>query len=612
MSERRGGRRRSVVRHGLTALLLLALALPAGTARAQRPAPPTPGRDIAVEMRTEKRVALVIGNGAYAASPLRNPVNDARDVARALSALGFEVIARENASRTEMLRAVVDFGDRLAGGGVGLFYFSGHGIQVGGKNFMVPIGADMRSERYVSVDAVDVDTVLAQMDAAKNRLNIVILDACRDNPFGSRFRGVTRGLAPIDAPAGTLIAYATAPGRFARDGEGRNGVYTGALLTAVREPGLKLEDVFKRVTGTVRRQTGGEQVPWVASSVEGDFFFSLSAGTAAPPPVVAATPPPEPPRPTIREEIRQELGSLALSARLEGVEVFVGDQRVGATRSGRALVVENLVAGSHRLRARRGDRTWEREVQVVANQRTEVLIDIEPLRPEPPRTEDRAEMVLVPTGEFWMGSDTGGGEDEKPRHRVYLDAYSIDKYEVTNGLYGHFMAATGRAAPAYWTDNSFNGPTQPVVAVSWHDAEAYCKWAGKRLPTEAEWEKAARGTDGRTYPWGDQWDASRANSGESNLGKTAPVGSYADGASPYGAHDMAGNVWEWVADWYDKDYYKRSPERNPRGPDSGGSFVLRGGSWGSNPFDLRTAYRDDNTPDGRFNNIGFRCARGSQ
>jgi iron(II)-dependent oxidoreductase len=193
---------------------------------------------------------------------------------------------------------------------------------------------------------------------------------------------------------------------------------------------------------------------------------------------------------------------------------------------------------------------------------------------------------------------------------VHLDAYYVDKVPVTNALYERFMRAAGHGAPLYWTDSKWNGTTQPVVGVTWHDADAYCKWAGKRLPTEAEWEKAARGTDGRKYPWGDQWEASRANSLESNIGKTTPVGSYPSGASPYGALDMAGNVWQWVADWYDANYYLRSPERNPRGPDSGQYRVLRGGSWYSLPISLRAASRNNSTPDARHSVIGFRCARG--
>jgi formylglycine-generating enzyme required for sulfatase activity len=225
------------------------------------------------------------------------------------------------------------------------------------------------------------------------------------------------------------------------------------------------------------------------------------------------------------------------------------------------------------------------------------------------RADNGAEMVLVPAGEFWMGSDDGN-DDEKPRHRVDLDAYYIDRYEITNGLYQRFMEATHRGVPRFWSHSHLNGASQPVVGVSWHDAERYCRWVGKRLPTEAEWEKAARGDDGRTYPWGEQWDSSRANSKESQRIGPAPVGSYPSGVSPYGAYDMAGNVWEWVADWYVKDYYERSPRQNPRGPETGPWKALRGGSWGYLPSLLRTTSRLSIMPDLRNTVIGFRCANG--
>jgi formylglycine-generating enzyme required for sulfatase activity len=582
---------------------LMLFALTAAGASAQT-------RDLTVEaMRSEKRVALVIGNAGYAVGRLNNPVLDARAMAQTLRGLGFEVLAHENLDYRKMQRAVADFGEKISGGGVGLFYYSGHGLQVSGRNFLVPVDADIKSERYVPSETLDVDSVLAQMQEAKTRVNIVILDACRNNPFAQRFRGGSRGLAAIDAPAGTYMAYATAPGNVADDGDpGKNGVYTAELLRSLREPGLKIEDVFKRVRAGVLDRTGRRQNPWDASSLTGDFFFNLRTAVLAPPPV---------PKLEIQEEVRKQLGSLALSAKLDGVEVWLGDQRVGETTYGRALIVNNVPEGLHRLRATKaGHKDWQREVRVAANQRAELVIDIEPLRPDRPmaaRSDDGADMVVVPAGEFWMGSDDGF-PDEKPRHRVHLDGFYIAKYQTTNALYKRFMEATSRPAPGYWTNRDLNGATQPVVGVSWDEADAYCKWAGKRLPTEAEWEKAARGTDGRQYPWGDQWDAGRVSSRAGDPGgKPLPVGSYAKDASPYGVHDMAGNVWEWVADWYAMDYFRRSPERNPQGPESGGTRVMRGGSWGIVDSTVRSGIRlqSQRQPQRFAKFIGFRCARGA-
>ena len=221
---------------------------------------------------------------------------------------------------------------------------------------------------------------------------------------------------------------------------------------------------------------------------------------------------------------------------------------------------------------------------------------------------DGAEMMLVPAGPFSMGSEA---THAKPRHRVHLDHFYVDAMEVTNAQYTSFTNATKRAEPLYGNLKKFNGSSQPVVGVSWFDADAYCKWAGKRLPTEAEWEKAARATTGRSYPWGDKWDVSRAN-GENKLGATTPVGSYPNGVSPYGIHDMAGNVSEWIADWYSEDFYQRSPKENPQGPESGTERVVRGGSWFNPPYTLRSWYRSNSTPETRSNLIGIRCVRSAQ
>jgi uncharacterized caspase-like protein len=232
---------------------------------------------------SEKRVALVIGNSAYKTAPLANPVNDARAMAGKLRALGFEVHAYENLTQKEMNRATTKFGESLASGSVGLLFYAGHGMQVKGRNFLIPIDAEIRTEASVRNEAVDAEQVMEQMDAAKTALNIVILDACRNNPFERRFRGSSGGLASMDAPKGTLIAYATGPGKVASDGDGANGLYTSEILKVIEEPGLRIEDVFKRVRLNVARATNDEQLPWETSSLVGDFYFKPGQALPAAP-----------------------------------------------------------------------------------------------------------------------------------------------------------------------------------------------------------------------------------------------------------------------------------------------------------------------------------------
>ena len=284
--------------------------------------------------------------------------------------------------------------------------------------------------------------------------------------------------------------------------------------------------------------------------------------------------------------------------------------------------------------------------------------------------KDGAPMVLIPAGEFLMGSTTTTIEewskiddcgpakqcdlsDEFPQHAVMLDAFLIDKVEVSNGQYVKFVQAAKHRVPV-----NPNGPQDrsrnvweggkvppaaanlPVVNVDWHDAKAYCEWAGKRLPTEAEWEKGARGPDGQVFPWGPDWDRTLLNSAsmwaaqdlmsyeawsgwwdakgfelleaKTLAGVLKPGGSFPGGASPYGVHDMAGNVSEWVADWVGPDFYQASPDRNPTGPATGEKRALRGGSWYNHANGTRAALRRDAFPNHRANTIGFRCAKGAK
>ena len=221
----------------------------------------------------ERRVALVIGNSAYKQAPLVNPGNDARAMAQVLRESGFTVTELRNVNQAGMRRAIREFGDEITKGGVGLFFYAGHGMQIRGRNFLVPVGSDIEREDEVEDQAVDARLVLEKMASAKNPLNIVILDACRNNPFVSSFRSSIVGLAAMDAPAGTLVAFSTAPGQVAADGTGDNGLYTKHLVSYMREPGLKVEDVFKRVRSAVRQESGGRQTPWENTSLEADFYF---------------------------------------------------------------------------------------------------------------------------------------------------------------------------------------------------------------------------------------------------------------------------------------------------------------------------------------------------
>ena len=236
-------------------------------------------------------------------------------------------------------------------------------------------------------------------------------------------------------------------------------------------------------------------------------------------------------------------------------------------------------------------------------------------------------MVFVPAGEFLMGTsdadieqykvlfplrDISRFDNERPQRTVFVDAFYIDRTEVTNRQYKQFLAETGYEPKHYLDYLPYNAPDLPAAVLEWEDALAYAEWAGKRLPTEAEWEKAARGTDGRFWPWGNEWDATKL-SGNDGTGlkdgykQTAPVAQFPQGASPYGALDMAGNLWEWVSDWYDADYYRKNPNNvNPQGPETGDGHVLKGGGWAENLDFTRCANRLGGNPGSLLR--GFRCA----
>ena len=224
-----------------------------------------------------KRIALVVGNANYKVRPLKNSVNDADDVSRSLKASGFEVIVLRDATLSQMRTAVRQFGDRLINNDVGLVYYSGHGVEVKGRNYFIPVNADIQREDEIADQGLDVSLILEKMSTAGKGVNILIVDACRDDPFGRSFRSSSRGLAQMDAPRGTIIAYATSPGKVASDGDPRerNSPYTKHLVKAMQSPNKPIEQVFKEVRRAVQDETKNQQTPWENTSLSGDFFFRV-------------------------------------------------------------------------------------------------------------------------------------------------------------------------------------------------------------------------------------------------------------------------------------------------------------------------------------------------
>ena len=557
------------------------------------------------KMRVEKRLALVIGNGKYASAPLANPTHDAKAMAKALEGLGFEVTLLTDADQREMKRAINAFGEALVGGGgVGLFYFAGHGIQVNGQNYLLPVGARIDGEADVDIEAVRVEAVLAKMENARNRLNLVILDACRNNPFPGASRDGSRGLAVDRAATGTLVAYATAPGSVAADGKGKNGTYTAALLRHIGTEGLPVETMFKAVREDVLEETGRRQTPWENSSIVGDFYFRVpsNSGKVAPAP---------------RETEACPEGT---EARKDGVCVpkVVIDCPHGTTfESGRGCVA----------------------VMAKAPAIAKAAVEDRPTRPSdqtPAVASAPRGMVEIPAGRFTMGSpssEEGRSNDEVPHEVTISRSFWLHTTEVTQG---QWRAVMGNNPSSF----SSCGDACPVENVSWWEAVAYanalskkeglrecyvlrgcdgkapgegmaCQSAdfaglsceGYRLPTEAEWEYAARaGTKGARHGSLDSIAWHGGNSGS----KTHAAGGRQ--ANAWGLHDMLGNVWEWTTDGYEA--YPGGSQRDPL-VKAGSGRVYRGGSWCRNPRYVRAADRDGYDPGYRYGVLGFRLARSS-
>ena len=498
------------------------------------------GQDRSVQpIAAKKQVALVIGNAGYPNRPLTNPVHDAEAMAAKLRALHFDVLLLTNAGYRSMGQAIDQFVKKLGKGDVAFFYYSGHGMQVDGENYLVPTDFKGQNETDVRYDAHPVGRIQDLMERSGSSLNLLVLDACRDNPYHAASRSSASGLAMMNPGVGTFIAFATAPGRTASDNiAGQHGLFTEYLLEALSLPGLGLDDVFNLVRERVYKASAGAQLPWSLSSVVGHYSFAS--------------------------------GDPAASSKINAI--------------------------------------------------------------------DGQKYRWIKPGVFQMGCSTGDRDcldDEKPQHRVTITrGFWMGETDVTLGAYRNYATEKQVAMPAdkdslgRAVNAAARDDRMPVVGVSYGEAAGFCGWAGMRLPTEAEWEYAARG-GAAAARYGDldaiAWYAD--NSGREHLDsgaliKTDPNGydrrllDNGNGPRPvalkhpndFGLYDMLGNVWQWVADWYDPHFYRPAEMRDPVGPPTGKQRVMRGASWGLGARSVRVSERDAEDPAKRSVHAGFRCA----
>ena len=489
-----------------------------------------------------ERVALVVGNADYEhTTRLANPANDARDMAAMLRRLGFDVVTATDLNREGLFDQIGVFQERARDADVSLFFYAGHGLQVDGTNYLVPVDARLEQKLDVRRRAVELGDVMAAMGGG---VNLVFLDACRNNPLAaplarsmglSRDAAATRGLAPVRRAVETLIAYATDPGEVAADGAGRNSPFTAALLEHLDTPGLSINDLLTRVKRSVRERTSGRQHPWTHDSLSTIFHFL--------PPSVAPV--------RISETVgsvdwaREEWKQIKGTSSAEVLETFIG--RHGGSRY--------------------ADLAKLRLDEIRRSAAGQVFSDALKSGGRGP------EMVVILAGRFVMGCDAEGCDARsRPVHEVRIGRpFALGRYEVTFAEWDACVAdgGCGDYRPDDW---GWGRGSRPVIWVSWEDARSYVHWLSRetgeryRLPSEAEWEYAARAGTTSAYHFGglsfeicrydniiDQDWGGREHWCSDGFGQqTAPVGSYAPNA--FGLHDVHGNVSEFVEDCWNQSY----------------------------------------------------------
>ena len=565
---------------------------------------------------SQNRFALVIGNGNYSElASLRNSRNDAQDISSALKDLGFEVNLLQDADLVTMENALIQFSNKLSvsSDAIGLFYYAGHSVQSQGINYLIPSDAHIPGEAFLRTKSLSLQAVLDTLGNTHDNLNIVILDACRDNPFGWG-RGGSRGLSVVSAqPPGSIVVYATSAGSIALDGEGRNGVFTGELLKNLRTPGLDIKEIFDRTGQSVQQVTSGQQNPAVYSQFFGKFYLAgyvSSDSTGINPPIIQpAIPSSIPPS----MSIKKSYGKVSILTKDSGT-LYLDGNSIGKLPEHAIATINEVESGFHLFQMHYDTGPVEEISAYVANDtESSVTFNRSYIALTIPGTNVQIVFSLIPSGTFLMGSPIdkiGKSNDEGPQHEVSISKpFYLSIYEITQA---QWLAVMGTNPSGYTF--RFDSPFLPVECVSWEDAQQFINKLNKlgigsfRLPTEAEWEYACRAGSQNEFPWGDDQSLAEEyawyyfTSGWS----PNPVGSKKPNA--WGIYDMIGNILEWCADWYGP--YSKNSQIDPKGPKSGSSRVLRGGDWTtSKENDLRSARRYYDVPTKATTSIGFRIVR---
>jgi len=573
-----------------------------------------------------KRVALVIGNSAYQHTPkLTNPKNDATDLAAALKKHGFQVIDGFDVTKAALERKIEEFAAALNGAGVGLFFYAGHGLQVSGINYLVPIDAQLATASVLELQTVRVDLVHRIMEHETNT-NILFLDACRDNPLarnlaramGTRSAEVGRGLAAVASGGGTLISFSTQPGNVALDGSGRNSPFAGALVKHMAASSDDLSAILIAVRNDVMKETQRKQVPWEHSALTERFYFGQAppaeTPTAAPAPVQQIS---EAERTWAIVQSTKSIGVLEdfIARYKDTIFAKLAQERIDDLRKQHLAMaappktpppvkpVESAVAATARCDG----------VEAVIGSERRCLKPKDSFKDCP----GCPEMVVVPAGEFTMGSPASEESrqgHESPQHNVRIPKpFAVGKFEISFTEWDACVREEG-CAQVNVNEKGWRGGNLPVIRVSWLEAKAYTAWLSKRtrsayrLLSEAEWEYVARAGTTTTFWWGTSAEDTRANySRPGSPNRPLPVDSH--GANPFGLFNVLGNVAEWIEDCWHPDYQGA--------PTDGGAWLFhtctvrghRGGAWSTESSHMRAAKRQWYPPTDRARDIGLRIAR---